>query len=85
MLLQSGSHRDTTIADQVQDPKAPGGLSKVMPELLEARCTLVPPTQPAVQQGDLVLRDVRLEHAGMPNKTERSRYMLVFGLFPWWY
>lgn len=80
-----GSHRDTDIDDHVASSDFPGGLSSIQPELVEARRALVPPVQPAIQRGDLVLRDVRLWHAGMPNRTGSPRVMLAFAIFPWWY
>lgn len=80
-----GSHRDTSIADHVESRDSPGGLSSIRPEALEARRAVVPPVQPIVQTGDLVLRDVRLWHAGMPNQTYTPRAMLAFVMFPWWY
>ncbi|KAF2128278.1 phytanoyl-CoA dioxygenase family protein [Dothidotthia symphoricarpi CBS 119687] len=80
-----GSHRDTSVADHVDTRDAPGGLSTIRPELVEARRARVPPVQPVFQAGDLVLRDVRLWHAGMPNRTCIPRVMLAFVIFPWWY
>lgn len=80
-----GTHRDTSIKDHVDSPDAVGGISSIRPELLEARREVRPPVQPAIQKGDLVLRDLRLWHAGMPNKSDSPRVMLAFGLFPWWY
>ncbi|KAA8645196.1 phytanoyl-CoA dioxygenase family protein [Aspergillus tanneri] len=80
-----GTHRDTTIEDHDHSPGAVGGVSSIKPELVEARRAVLPPVQPAIKQGDLVLRDLRLWHAGMPNKSETARIMLAFGMFPWWY
>jgi hypothetical protein len=75
-----GSHRDTSIEDH--DPSTK---SNILPELVEARRKMAPPVQPEIQKGDLVLRDVRLWHAGMPNQTDVPRVMLAFVMFPWWY
>ena len=80
-----GSHRDTSIADHVGSDDVLGGISRIRPEIVEARRRLMPPVQPTVQRGDLVIRDVRLWHAGMPNRTHVPRIMLAFGIFPWWY
>ncbi|KAF1346833.1 hypothetical protein BDV97DRAFT_357941 [Delphinella strobiligena] len=33
----------------------------------------------------MIVRDFRLWHAGMPNKTDESRVMLVSIQFPKWY
>ena len=40
-----GSHRDTSIADHVDSRDAPGGLSSIRPEVVEARRARVPPVQ----------------------------------------
>ena len=80
-----GSHRDTSIADHVDSRDFPGGLSSIRPEVYEARRALMPPVQLQVQSGDLVLRDPRLWHAGLPNRTRTPRVMLAFLIFPWWY
>ncbi|PSN70277.1 phytanoyl-CoA dioxygenase family protein [Corynespora cassiicola Philippines] len=80
-----GSHRDTSIADHVESRDAPGGLSSIKPSLVKERMEQAPPVQISVNAGDLVLRDVRLWHAGMPNRTNNPRIMLAFLIFPWWY
>lgn len=80
-----GTHRDTTMADHVDTADGVGGTSTIRPDLLEARRKTMPPVQPAIKKGDLVLRDLRLWHAGMPNKSDSPRIMLAFGMFPWWY
>ena len=80
-----GSHRDTSFEDHVKSADAEGGFSSIEPELVEARRKLIPPVQPVVQKGDLVLRDTRLWHAGMPNRTDTPRIMLAFSHSPWWY
>jgi ectoine hydroxylase-related dioxygenase (phytanoyl-CoA dioxygenase family) len=80
-----GSHRDTSLADHVDSRDTPGGLSSIKPELVKERLDILPPVQISVNAGDLVLRDVRLWHAGMPNRTNVPRIMLAFLIFPWWY
>jgi hypothetical protein len=80
-----GSHRYTSLADHVDSRDAPGGLSSIRPELVSERRKTLPPVQISVKAGDLVLRDVRLWHAGMPNQTQVPRIMLAFLIFPWWY
>ncbi|CAI9627569.1 unnamed protein product [Alternaria burnsii] len=80
-----GSHRDTSMADHVESRESPGGLSTIKPELVSKRREILPPVQISVKAGDLVLRDLRLWHAGMPNRTNVPRVMLAFGIFPWWY
>jgi ectoine hydroxylase-related dioxygenase (phytanoyl-CoA dioxygenase family) len=80
-----GSHRYTSLTDHVDSRDAPGGLSSIRPELVSERRKTHPPVQISVKAGDLVLRDVRLWHAGMPNQTQVPRIMLAFLIFPWWY
>jgi ectoine hydroxylase-related dioxygenase (phytanoyl-CoA dioxygenase family) len=46
-------------------------------DALEQRRKLSPPIQPSLPKGSLVIRDFRLWHAGMPNKTKEPRVMLV--------
>lgn len=80
-----GSHRSTSLSDHVESRDAPGGLSSIKPELVRERQKIVPPVQVSINAGDLLLRDVRLWHAGMPNQTTVPRIMLAFLIFPWWY
>ncbi|KAI0598924.1 hypothetical protein F4775DRAFT_600878 [Biscogniauxia sp. FL1348] len=58
---------------------------RIRAELLEARRAVRPPVQPRLPKGSLVIRDFRLWHAGMPNRTDEPRVMLVSVLFPRWY
>ena len=44
-----------------------------------------PPVQPTVKKGSLVIRDLRLWHAGMPNRSEEVRVMLAMVHFAGWY
>lgn len=46
-------------------------------ELVEARRKLCPPVQPLLPKGSIIIRDFRLWHAGMPNRTDEPRVMLV--------
>lgn len=38
-----------------------------------------PPVQPVVKKGDILIRDLRLWHAGMPNETDKERIMIAIG------
>ncbi|OOQ87481.1 phytanoyl-CoA dioxygenase family protein [Penicillium brasilianum] len=76
-----GSHIDTD--DSVFDRKA--GDLQIKAELLEQRRKINPPVQPSLPKGSLIIRDLRLWHAGMPNKTDEPRVMLVSIQFPSWY
>lgn len=44
-----------------------------------------PPSQPGVKKGSIVIRDLRLWHAGMPNTTSDVRVMLAMIHFAPWY
>ena len=73
-----GTHKDTSVVFQDGD-------IKVTPEAQEARKAVEPPVQPTVKAGSLVLRDIRMWHAGMPNRTETPRPMIAMIHFvSWW-
>ena len=46
---------------------------------MEARRQVRPPVQPICEKGDVMLRDLRMWHAGMPNESEDYRIMLALG------
>lgn len=73
-----GSHQDTSQADLDED-----GL--VRADLLETRRKISPGVQASLPKGALIIRDMRLWHAWMPNRTDDPRIMLVTILFPRWY
>lgn len=58
---------------------------RIKEELLRQREKTVPPVQPVIKKGSLVLRDLRLWHAGMPNFTDEVRVMLAMIYFAPWY
>lgn len=64
-----GTHRDTTVWVG-RDIKAP-------PETVEKRRAVSPPIQPTVRRGGILIRDIRLWHAGMPNHTDEPRPMIA--------
>jgi ectoine hydroxylase-related dioxygenase (phytanoyl-CoA dioxygenase family) len=78
-----GSHTDTT--KDVLDPQF--AHKQVKEDLLEERRKIgrggVQPER--LPKGSLIIRDMRLWHAGMPNRTDEPRVMLVTILFPHWY
>lgn len=76
-----GSHADTDrrVLDQTV------GSLRIRSDLLEARRKISPPIQPSLPKGSLIIRDFRIWHAGMPNKTGDPRIMLVTVQFPQWY
>ena len=74
-----GTHSDTTIYVQNGDIKLPA-------EAVEARRAVRPPLQPSVRAGGVVIRDLRLWHAGMPNRTDRARPMIaMIHWVSWWH
>jgi len=44
-----------------------------------------PPVQPVIRKGSIVIRDLRLWHAGMPNMSDEVRVMLAMIHFASWY
>jgi len=50
---------------------------KIDDALLAARRAVVPPFQPTMRRGSMLIRDIRLWHAGMPNTTSEPRPMLA--------
>lgn len=78
-----GSHTDTT--KDVLDPQY--AHKQVREDLLDERRNIgkggIQPER--LPKGSLIIRDMRLWHAGMPNTTDEPRVMLVTILFPHWY
>ena len=84
-----GSHLSTAGIDQViATPEAKLANAKlvvgdpecnVLPDVVEARRKIRPPVQPVCEKGDIMLRDLRTWHAGMPNESEDYRIMLALG------
>lgn len=50
---------------------------RIQESLLEQRRRVRAPSQPVIEKNSIVIRDLRLWHAGMPNKTEDVRVMLA--------
>jgi ectoine hydroxylase-related dioxygenase (phytanoyl-CoA dioxygenase family) len=71
-----GSHRLTTMNGE--DIKLP-------PEAVEARRAVAPPLQPVVRCGGVLIRDGRIWHAGMPNRTETPRPLIAMAHWIRWY
>ena len=73
-----GTHLDPTIAVQAGDIVLPQ-------EKLDARRKIRPPLQPRVKAGSVVIRDIRMWHAGMPNRTQTPRPMIaMIHVISWW-
>jgi hypothetical protein len=64
-----GTHCDTTIGAH-QDIKVPL-------QVLEKQRAVAPPLQPSIKCGGVLIRDMRLWHAGMPNLTDQPRPMIA--------
>ncbi|BDD61392.1 hypothetical protein MPDQ_001206 [Monascus purpureus] len=74
-----GTHLTTRFADQ-------NGMNGIFTHLLEERAKTAPPVQPTIKKGGLIIRDMRLWHAGMPNRTaDQVRVMLNLIYFADWY
>lgn len=76
--LWPGTHLDTRIIVQ-------RGEIEVPQEWVEARRAEVPPIQPTVRSGSILIRDGRLWHRGMPNHTDAPRPMIaMIHVISWW-
>lgn len=75
-----GTARETGIHDR-RDPEA----GSIKEEALEARRKVRPPVQAPIPKGSIVLRDLRLWHAGVANGTDEPRMMLALVHFASWY
>lgn len=59
---------------------------RIRKDLMEKRvATHGLPVQPNIKKGSLIIRDLRLWHAGMPNMSEEVRVMLAQIHFANWY
>ncbi|KAK4540416.1 hypothetical protein LTR36_009273 [Oleoguttula mirabilis] len=76
-----GSHHKGNIDQHTAYTDGEFGLT-IKPDLLSERRNHSPPIQPSTSKGSLILRDIRLWHAGMPNRTDTPRIMLAFVVQP---
>jgi ectoine hydroxylase-related dioxygenase (phytanoyl-CoA dioxygenase family) len=53
--------------------------TNVLDQVREERRKIRPPIQPICDKGDIMLRDLRTWHAGMPNESDEYRIMLALG------
>lgn len=79
-----GSHRDSNINQHNEYADGEHDLT-IKPGLIEERRQHSPPVQPSTEKGSIILRDIRLWHAGMPNRTATPRIMLAFVIQPKWF
>lgn len=63
----------------LKEPYDPGHLVNIPPtnEMLARQAAVRPPEPMVLDPGDLVLRDIRLWHGGMPNRTDQRRLLLL--------
>jgi hypothetical protein len=54
-------------------------------EAVERRRAAHPPVQPSVRAGSILIRDLRLWHAGMPNPSDQVRPMVAMIHWPGWW
>lgn len=75
-----GTHTDSGLHVQegMHGERASG---RIQLSALEKRRMIRPPCQPVVPKGALVLRDLRLWHAGIGNQTDDVRVMLAMSKF----
>ncbi|KAG0652169.1 dioxygenase [Hyphodiscus hymeniophilus] len=79
-----GSHHCSTSAEHAGDATVEE-MFEIKKEHIETRRKHSPPIQTTTKKGSLIIRDLRLWHAGMPNKTDDPRVMLAFVVEPAWY
>ena len=76
--LWPGTHLDTTYSLADKSVRIP---EEMLAPWREER----PPVQPSVRRGSVVLRDIRLWHAGMPNCSREARPMIaMIHWCRWW-
>lgn len=84
--LWLGTHTGSLSGLQVQEgahgDRASG---RIKESLLAERRSIRAPSQPNIRKGSIVIRDLRLWHAGMPNLTDEVRVMLALIHFAPWY
>jgi hypothetical protein len=73
-----GTHTDTTLYIQEGEIKVPEAR-------LEEQRKITPPLQYTAKAGSVVIRDIRLWHAGMPNPSDTPRPMIaMIHYVSWW-
>ncbi|RDW84381.1 hypothetical protein BP6252_01971 [Coleophoma cylindrospora] len=79
-----GTHTAASIADQ-EGEHGERASGRIKTDLLTQRQLERPPSQPLVKKGSLVIRDLRLWHAGKPNFSSATRVMLAMIHFAPWF
>ena len=74
--LWPGSHR-VGVYDEVRPDGRVGNRRRITPEMQACQRACRPPLQACAEPGDILLRDVRLWHRGVPNPSRRPRHMIA--------
>ncbi|RFU27077.1 hypothetical protein B7463_g9275, partial [Scytalidium lignicola] len=79
-----GTHINSSLASQ-EGEHGERASGRIKENLLAERRKERPPSQPIVKKGSIVIRDLRLWHAGKPNFTNNTRVMLAMIHFAPWF
>ena len=79
-----GSHHVSSHSDHVK-PEDHEEQLVIEERFVEERRKHSPPIQACTRKGSIIIRDLRLWHAGRPNLTEEPRVMLAFVAQPAWF
>ncbi|KAI1097937.1 hypothetical protein F4804DRAFT_326131 [Jackrogersella minutella] len=80
-----GTHNHGTGVGGQEGAHGERASGRIRESLLADRREACPPGQPVVKKGSIVIRDLRLWHAGMPNLSSEVRVMLAMIHFAPWY
>lgn len=80
-----GTHHISTPESHIESSEKGEHLLQIKPEIVEQRRLHSPPIQGCTKRGSVIVRDLRLWHAGMPNLTSIPRIMLAFVAQPAWF
>lgn len=81
--LWLGTHTADVSAQEGKHGERTSG--RIKEDILAERRGVRSPSQTSVKKGSIVLRDLRLWHAGMPNMSDEVRVMLAMIHFAPWY
>ncbi|KAI0134963.1 hypothetical protein F4814DRAFT_399529 [Daldinia grandis] len=80
-----GTHKHDANVDGQEGAHGERASGRIRDSLLAERKEVCPPSQPVIPKGSIVIRDLRLWHAGMPNLARDVRVMLAMIHFAPWY
>ncbi|KAK6953881.1 hypothetical protein Daesc_003843 [Daldinia eschscholtzii] len=80
-----GTHNNDANVNGQEGAHGERASGRIRESLLVERREVCPPCQPVIQKGSIVIRDLRLWHAGMPNLAGDVRVMLAMIHFAPWY